>query len=67
VVTTFSNDPGPGNYDKLLQDGMLLSLMQRAAGRISDSGFRTAVEHGLAAGLKAMQNRAGEHVSIEVE
>ena len=39
--------------------------MRRAAGNISDSGVRAAVEHGIAAGFKAMQQRAGEGVSIQ--
>jgi hypothetical protein len=63
----FWKGPGPGNYDKLLQDGILVSSMQRAAGNISDSGVRAAVQHGIAAGFKVMQQRAGEGVSIEAE
>ena len=61
----FWKGPGPGNYDKLLQDGILVSSMQRAAGNISDSGVRAAVQHGIAAGFKVMQQRAGEGVSIQ--
>jgi hypothetical protein len=59
--------PRPVNYAQLLQDGILISSFQEAAKNISDNAVRGAVENGLGAALKAMQKRAGEHISIEAE
>jgi hypothetical protein len=59
--------PGPGphpNYPQLIQDASFLGSVQASLKNVSDDGVRAALHSGINAALKALQTRAGEHVTI---
>lgn len=60
--------PGPVNYPQLVQDAFVLSSLQAAAAtKVADPGVRSALQNGISDAIRALQKRAGEHVSIEEE
>jgi hypothetical protein len=58
--------PGPVNYQQLVQDATILATISDLAKHAGDEKLRQALGHGIEAGLKAMQQHAGEHVEIKM-
>lgn len=56
--------PGPINYPQLFQDATIIASMREMAQNVGNADVSRALQGGLAAGLKAMQQHAGEHVAI---
>jgi hypothetical protein len=48
-------------------DATILATINEATKHITDAGVRKSLESGVAAGLKSMQTKAGEDVSISLE
>ncbi|HVN05015.1 MAG TPA: hypothetical protein VMT86_11390 [Bryobacteraceae bacterium] len=63
-VTPVKPGPGPVNYPQLFQDGVLVASFQAALSNVADEGVRSALQSGVAAAMKALQSRAGEHVTV---
>jgi hypothetical protein len=66
-IPKFPRFPDPGPYDELIIDATILATINEAAKHIADKGLRQSLESGVAAGLKSMQARAGEEVSVSLE
>jgi len=60
-------DPDPGPYRGFMVDATILATINEATKHITDAGVRKSLESGVAAGLKSMQTKAGEDVSISLE
>ena len=56
--------PGPVNYPQMFQDGMILASIQNLAQHVADANVKQSLHEGLAAATRAMQQHAGEHVTI---
>lgn len=56
--------PGPVNYPPLVQDVFVLASARAAFENIGDSAVREAALNGVNQALKAVQSRAGEHVTL---
>ena len=66
-IPKFPKFPDPGPYDELIIDATILATINEATRHIADKGLRQSLESGVAAGLKSMQARAGEEVSVSLE
>ena len=66
-IPKFPKFPDPGPYHEVIIDGTILATINEASKHIADEGVRRSLEHGVAAGLKSMQARAGEGFSISLE
>jgi len=60
-------DPDPGPYRGFMVDATILATINEATKHITDAGVRKSLESGVAAGLKSMQTKAGEDVSISLD
>jgi hypothetical protein len=56
--------PGPVNYQALIQDATIVASLSDLAKHVSDDTVRGALQHGIAAAVKGMQERAGKDVTI---
>ena len=57
--------PGPVNYQALIQDAIDRCVAQRPGEACaSDDTVRGALQHGITAAVKGMQERAGKDVTI---
>jgi hypothetical protein len=56
--------PGPVNYPALFQDAIIVASLGDLVKHVSDEGVRGALQHGVTAALKGMQDRAGKDVTI---
>ena len=56
--------PGPVNFPELFQDAMILASMTSLLQNVASPAVNRAVQEGLAAGIKALQQHGGEHVHI---
>lgn len=57
--------PGPVNYPQLIQDATFVASVSASLSNVSDDGVRAALQGGINAALTALQNRAGENVTIK--
>jgi hypothetical protein len=58
--------PDPGPYRELVQDATILASVNEAAKHISDEGVRRALQSGIAASMKGMQDKAGGDIKISL-
>jgi len=56
--------PGPINYPQLFQDATIIASMREMVQNVGHPDVSRALQGGLAAGLAAMQQHAGDHVAI---
>jgi hypothetical protein len=54
----------PGEYRLMVHDAVLLASVKDIVQQVSDKEVRQALHDGISAAVKAMQQRAGEHVRI---
>lgn len=59
--------PGPVNYQWLIEDAALVASLHAAATHARDEHVRAALFGGIETAVRALQERAGEHVVIEFE
>jgi hypothetical protein len=59
--------PGPINYPPIFFDASMVATIGEITNKITDTNVREAVQAGLREGVKAMQKRAGDSVSIRME
>jgi hypothetical protein len=54
------------NYPPLFQDAIVLASLHAAAQHVTEGPIRTAVEGGISAGLKALQQKAGADITLKM-
>jgi len=59
--------PGPINYPAFLQDAFVLASAKAAVENIADEGVRGIALKGITGALSALEERAGEHASINIK
>ena len=58
--------PGPINYPWLIRDAVILAAIQSAIEKVADANVRERLSVGLGEALKAIEERAGSGVSVQV-
>jgi hypothetical protein len=56
--------PIRNNYPPFLYDAVLVASAQATANRVSDDHVRAALQAGIKAAMKALEARAGDHISV---
>ncbi len=56
--------PGPVNYPAFLQDAFILASVKGAVQNIGDGAIRDLALKGIAGAISALEERGGEHASV---
>jgi hypothetical protein len=65
LVIPFPPKPVPDPGPEFLRDLMVLTTINQATAQIADPAARHALQGGIAAGIKGLQAKIGEDITIE--
>jgi hypothetical protein len=58
--------PDPGPYRGLFQDATILTAVNEVAKHLTDETLRRSLQGSIAEGIKAMQTKAGEGITVSL-
>jgi hypothetical protein len=59
--------PGPINYPAFVQDAFVLASAKAALENVGDAAVREVALKGITSAIRALEERAGEHASINMK
>lgn len=67
VFPPIPNPPDPGPYAGLFQDATILTAINDVSQHITEDAVRRSILNGIAEGVKGMQVKAGEDITLGFE